>query len=237
MSEPGQQLRVRAVLFDLDGTLYHQLPVRARMAAELALAALRAPRRGTRTARALRSFRHLREGLRALGHARESLERLQYEAPARRVGLEPDELARLVEEWMVRRPLPHVAAAARRDLASTLAALERRRVEIGVYSDYPTGRKLEALACRARFSLELCSTDPEVNAFKPHPRGFLRACEVWGIEPRQVLYVGDRAGLDAAGARAAGMRCALVGRERASGVPTFATLAELVAAWEASLGR
>jgi len=235
--QPTQLTKVRAVLFDLDGTLYHQTPVRARMAAELALAVLRAPRPGARIARALKSFRHLREDLRALGHASESLERLQYVAPARHVGLQPEELARLVEEWMVRRPLPHVAAAARSDLASTFAALEQRMVGIGVYSDYPTARKLEALGCRKKVSLELCSTDAEVNAFKPHPRGFLRACQVWGLEPSEVLFVGDRAGIDAAGARAAGMRCALVGRERAPGVPTFPTLATLFGAWEPSLWR
>ena len=57
----------------------------------------------------------------------------------------------------------------------------------------------------------LCSTDKEINAFKPHPRGYLRACEEWGLQPQEVLYVGDRPEVDAKGAKAAGMPCMMVG--------------------------
>jgi FMN phosphatase YigB (HAD superfamily) len=58
----------------------------------------------------------------------------------------------------------------------------------------------------------LCTSDPEVRALKPNPRGFLRACERWRIEPREVLVVGDRADVDARGAAAAGMPCVIIGR-------------------------
>jgi FMN phosphatase YigB (HAD superfamily) len=41
-------------------------------------------------------------------------------------------------------------------------------------------------------SLALCATSPEINAFKPHPKGFLHACALWGLPPEEVLYIGDR---------------------------------------------
>ena len=71
-------------------------------------------------------------------------------------------------------------------------------------------------ASAASFSVVLCATDPEVGAFKPHPRGFLAACERWQLDPAEVLMVGDRADVDAAGAAAAGMPCVIVGRAQAS---------------------
>ena len=80
-----------------------------------------------------------------------------------------------------------------------------------MFSDYPSGEKLEALGLDKRLSLTLCATDPEINAFKPHPRGFLRACELWDLDPAEVLYIGDRPEVDAVGAAAAGMPCAILG--------------------------
>ena len=96
-------------------------------------------------------------------------------------------------------------------LPELLDALAARGMHAGVFSDYPARAKLEALGLEGRFDPVLCATDPEIDAFKPNPRGFLRACELWGLEPGEVLYVGDRADVDGEGARRAGMPCALVG--------------------------
>jgi HAD superfamily hydrolase (TIGR01549 family) len=229
--ERGEETPLRAVLFDLDGTLYHQAPVRKRMALELVRFMLRSPLRGPRTVRGLRHFRHIREDLRDLGQATESLEELQYRAPATRAGLDAVRLRLDVEEWMIRRPLPFVAANARADMAPSLERLAGMGVRIGVFSDYPVADKLAALSCRSHFSVELCATDTDVNAFKPHPRGFLRACERWDLLPSEVLFVGDRADVDAGGARAAGMPCALVGGERHPEASSHASLEEVVAAY------
>jgi putative hydrolase of the HAD superfamily len=84
---------------------------------------------------------------------------------------------------------------------------------MGVLSDYPAEAKLRALGVADRFSPILCASDPEVGAFKPNPAGFLRACTLWGLTPAEVVFVGDRPDVDAAGARSAGMRCVIVGRK------------------------
>jgi FMN phosphatase YigB (HAD superfamily) len=73
---------------------------------------------------------------------------------------------------------------------------------------------LHALGLAPAVSLTLCATDPDINAFKPHPKGFLRACTLWGVPPEQVLYVGDRPEVDAVGAAAAGMPCAILQQGR-----------------------
>jgi FMN phosphatase YigB (HAD superfamily) len=79
-----------------------------------------------------------------------------------------------------------------------------------VFSDYDPDRKLDALGVRDLFDVTLAATDPEVNRFKPHPRGFLVGAARLGVEPSEVLYVGDRADVDGAGAAAAGMSSVII---------------------------
>jgi FMN phosphatase YigB (HAD superfamily) len=66
----------------------------------------------------------------------------------------------------------------------------------------------------------LCATDPDVGALKPHPRGFERASARWRLDPAEVLFVGDRIDVDAAGAAAAGMPCVIIGDEPRIATPT-----------------
>src|SRR5262249_61970389 len=60
--EPNR--RLGAVLFDLDGTLYHQAPMRCRMAFELAARAVTRPVSTARLCRTLSAYRTAQETLR-----------------------------------------------------------------------------------------------------------------------------------------------------------------------------
>ena len=55
----------------------------------------------------------------------------------------------------------------------------QRGLKVGVFSDYPAEEKLKALRLDHVVSLSIDATEPDVNAFKPHPRGFLKAAERW----------------------------------------------------------
>jgi FMN phosphatase YigB (HAD superfamily) len=211
---------VRAVLFDVDGTLYAQTPLRACMAAEFAARALGglSPARVARDARVLRRFRTLREELRALGEpAGERLEDVQYAQTAKQTGVPDAQVRAVIDEWIFDRPLKHLRLVRRSGLLPMIAALEARGLRIGALSDYPVEAKLGALGVADRFSLKLCTTDDAINAFKPHPKGFLHACALWGVAPREVLYVGDRPQIDGVGAAAAGVRCVIVGGSHGHG--------------------
>jgi HAD superfamily hydrolase (TIGR01549 family) len=208
---------LRAVLFDLDGTLYHQAPLRALMALELATLFLRgSPAAASRTIRALAAFRRVREELRQ-AEPDTPLERLQYEAAARRAGVPVAELEAWAREWIDERPLKYLRRCRRRGLPDLLDGLRDRGLRTGVFSDHPVRSKLRALGVAQAMELQLCATDAEIDAFKPDPRGFQRACRLWGLEPAQVLYVGDRVEIDGAGAARAGMPCAIL--ERRSTLP------------------
>jgi 2-haloalkanoic acid dehalogenase type II len=61
-----------------------------------------------------------------------------------------------------------------------------------------------------------------VRAYKPHPLVFQRALEQLGLQPHEVLHVGDSEVDDVKGAKAAGLRVAWVnrtGRSRRADVP------------------
>jgi phosphoglycolate phosphatase/putative hydrolase of the HAD superfamily len=185
------------------------------MALELAALPLRErPATARRTWRAVRTFRRVREELRGLGAAEAPLARLQFQRAAECLEMEVDDVEAAVSEWIFQRPLKYLRRCRRAGIESLLGYLASRRIPAGVFSDYPAREKLEALQLADRISLVACATDAEINAFKPHPRGFVRACEHWGLEPSEVLYIGDRAEVDAAGAANAGMPCVIISRGR-----------------------
>ena len=208
---------IDAVLFDLDGTLYSQLPLRLAMMGEMGVVcATRALQGGARVPHVVATFRRMREQLRTNnGHA--ALHQRQYQIVADRLQCSCDEVERIVDEWIYRRPLKWLSLCRRAGVVELLDWLESRGVPRGVFSDYPAHDKLEALGLRDRFDPILSAVDPEIGAFKPDPRGFVAAARKWGLRPENVLYVGDRLDVDAAGAAAAGMRCALLARSRDEG--------------------
>jgi HAD superfamily hydrolase (TIGR01549 family) len=210
------QSRVRAVLFDLDGTLYRQLPLRALMLLELARLPFTAPRQVSRRLRVLSAYRRAQEQLRYQSEISVG-GKAQIQRTALETAVPPLEIEALVDEWMLRRPLKYLRRLRATGLVEMLQLLDRRGVPAAVYSDYPADAKIDALGLAGRFTFTLVSSDPAIGAFKPNPRGFLHACERWRLHPREVLMVGDRADTDAAGAAAAGMPCVLIGRGRSHG--------------------
>jgi HAD superfamily hydrolase (TIGR01509 family) len=215
----------RAVLFDVDGTLYAQAPVRRAMMLRLARAHVLRPRAGTRTVRTLAAYRRAQEALREAAFEGDVGAR-QLEAVAAEVGSDVDDVRAVVELWMETAPLDTVAANIRPSLVEVLDELARREVALAVVSDYPAQRKLAVLGLADRFDVVVTAQDPRVQAFKPNPRGILVALAELGVAPDDALYVGDRPEVDAAAAAAAGVRCVLVGQKaRRAGGPDRAQVA------------
>ncbi len=220
--ETAAARRIRAVLFDVDGTLYRQGPLRACMAAEIAASPLRllSVSKTRNIGRILHAYRVAHEELRGVA-TRESVAGLQMRRAAERAHCSEQEARATVAEWMHDRPLKYLPYCRRRDLVPLLEQLEAQGLRLGVLSDYPSAEKLRVLGIDRFFSPVLCTTDPEVNALKPSPRGYWRACELWKLPPEEVLYVGDRPEVDARGAVEAGSQCAVLatrsGRHEPSG--------------------
>jgi HAD superfamily hydrolase (TIGR01549 family) len=218
---------IEAVIFDLDGTLYAQAPLRRRMARELAAHCLRRPREA-RLPLVLQHFRRARERLAESEAA--GAGRLQFEHPAGELGLDPAILERLVAEWLEQRPLPHLAACRAPGAVELFSALRRRGKRIVVFSDYPVARKLAMLGLTAE--LTVSAVDPEVDRLKPHPRGLEVILDRLRLAASACLMIGDRDERDGSCAERVGMpflRKIWRGPELSGTVLDYARLARQVA--------
>ena len=89
-----------------------------------------------------------------------------------------------------------------------LAELRAARFKLGLLSDFPPQAKLNHLGLADCWDVVLCSED--TGAIKPAIRPFEELARSLGCPPEQILYVGNSRRYDAAGARRAGMKTALL---------------------------
>lgn len=206
---------IRLVAFDVDGTLYRQRRLRWRMAAELARDAL--VRRDLTTLRVLARYRRLRDQL-ADAETEDFLPPL-LAATAAASGVPESKVTAIVEEWIERRPLPHLAALRHPGLGALFAALRRRGKKIGVLSDYPAVAKLAALGLAADHVVS--AEDAAIGVMKPEPRGLIALMHAAGAEPATTVLVGDRVERDGMAARRAGARALIRSARPVEGWQTF----------------
>ena len=90
-----------------------------------------------------------------------------------------------------------------------LKTLRGAGFRLGLLSDLPPGRKIELMGLGSFFDVALCSES--YGALKPSVRPFLALAERLETKPEEVLYVGNNYEYDIVGAKKAGMKTALIG--------------------------
>ncbi len=75
-------------------------------------------------------------------------------------------------------------------------------------------RWLHGLVANQGWAFELVLSSEGARVYKPDPRIFATFCELAGVEPAEVLYVGDSAYDDVHGAKLAGMQAVHLQRDR-----------------------
>jgi FMN phosphatase YigB (HAD superfamily) len=187
------------VVFDMDGTLYRQTPMRLRMAA--LLAGHVATTADFLTPRILRKFRRLREDMAT--RRQRDFDIPLHEECAQGFGINVPTVRRVVSDWIERRPLPHLARCRVAGVDTFFDSLKRSGVAIAVLSDYPARAKLLALGLEA--DVVVAATDPELGIMKPDPAGLELVLSRMGVPPHRALMIGDRDDRDGAAARQAGV--------------------------------
>ncbi|MGC1549027.1 MAG: HAD family hydrolase [Rhodanobacter sp.] len=92
----------------------------------------------------------------------------------------------------------------------SLPALERIGVLRPLVSLTNGNADLDRIGLSAHFDHHICARD--TGMLKPDPRIFHAAAERLGLDPAQILHVGDDPELDVVGAREAGLRTAWINR-------------------------
>jgi putative hydrolase of the HAD superfamily len=197
-------MALRAVAFDLDGTLYpfRDLVLRA------AAFGVRHPDYATR-------FRRVREqirGVRPISDFRQT----QAELFAASAGLGLEE----ARSWIERRVYGELVATFRsvrpyRGLSELLDEIRGRGLALAVLSDLPVAEKLRYLGLEGRFAVAMCSE--ESGYLKPSPEPFVLLAQRLGLAPSDILFVGDSYEQDIVGAHDAGLMSAHLSARRRRG--------------------
>lgn len=180
---------MKAVLFDVDGTLYEQSRLRRKMLFALLGYYARRPWRWQEML-VLQRFRAEREK-RTGAAGGPDLENAQYTWCA---GYPPAQVRAVVQQWIFDHPNQYLADCVYPGVREFFAALRRHDIKIGIYSDYKAHEKLAAMGLTA--DVIVSSTDPEIDRFKPDPRGLLYLAQQLGVAPAECLFIGDRPELD-----------------------------------------
>jgi FMN phosphatase YigB (HAD superfamily) len=220
---------MKAIVFDVDGTLYDARPVRNAMLRRLLLECCRSPKNGVATVRLLRQYRHAHEGLRHRA-GQDDLAEAQLMAAVNAEKVPREWAAATVERWMEQYPLEAIRIHAKPGLIEFLDWAEGASLPVGVLSDYPCNLKLAALGIERRVRVIVSAQDKAVQRLKPDPRGLQLVARRLNLSVSDLMYVGDRPEVDCEAARRAGAEFVLIGKSSRPGmsvVPDFGTLQKL----------
>ena len=215
---PFESGQLKALVFDIDGTLYRQSLLRRAMLVRLLAMLAARPVRGWRTIRVLRAYRRAQETLRRDAVSGD-VAAAQIRLTCERTNVDREFVLQCVSRWMEHEPLAFLPRCVQPGVVKFLHACKARGLRLGALSDYPAEAKLHALGVGGLFDVVLCAQAPDVDVFKPNPRGLLMTLERLGSARPESLYIGDRVDVDAATAEAAGVHCAILTRRGTRKVP------------------
>ncbi len=191
------QNRIRAIAFDIDGTLYPNRRMRLYSLPFL-----------TRHFFLVWAFAQVRRDIRLVAEI-EDFRALQTKMLAQKLGCSPEAAARRLNtfiygEWegIFKRVKPYGG------VVKALENLKARGYKLGVLSDFPVGRKLEYFHLESWWDVVMSSED--CGYLKPSCRPFMSLARALDCKPEEVLYVGNNHAYDICGAAAAGMKTVYV---------------------------
>jgi HAD superfamily hydrolase (TIGR01549 family) len=178
---------IQLVIFDVDGTLYHQSKLRRKVAFDLLSYYSLRPWKAV-DLQILSHYRSIREE-----HAGEeflNLQTEQYQWTANHLNISTDKVEALINKWMYLHPLKYLKSCRYNGLKDFFRVLESQKIQRAVFSDYQFESKMNYL--ELSYELGVASTDASVNALKPNAKGLAVLLDKANISADECLYIGDR---------------------------------------------
>lgn len=192
---------IKAVAFDIDGTLYNQFSFSWRCIPFV-----------VKHLRFMLHFGRTRKELHAAatrGTVSENFFELQAKLIAEKLHDDPEKIKLFIEKEIYEgwRPL-FAAVKPYRNVYQTITALKSAGYKIGLMSDFPPAQKNDVWGIAALSDVILSSE--ELGVLKPHKKPFLVLSEKLNTPPEEILYVGNSYRYDVLGAQNVGMKTALI---------------------------
>ena len=184
----------KAVIFDLDGTLYYQKPFRIRMAAFLLKHLLCHPS-SFKELLIIRTYRKVRENWEQYENEEQNfqdtdLDTRQYLYVAQQYKTSAQKVKDIIHFYMLEAPLKLLLPYRDDKLADIIRQLKSDGRKIIIYSDYPVKDKLQALQIEA--DMFFTSADAEIGCMKPDPKGLEVIRKATGYDAQDMIMIGDR---------------------------------------------
>ncbi len=203
--------KVKLVIFDVDGTLYDQKKLRHKMLLALISYYLLRPWR-VRELLIIYHFRKERE--KRAGFQGCNLQKEQYIWCAAQVNFPIDKIKLVVDQWIFNFPNRYLKECKYPGINSFFDSLINKGISIAIYSDYESKMKMENMGLNA--ILQISSTDTNINAMKPLPKGLHYILNEFDIiNTNECLYIGDRDEMDGECARQAGIPYLIIDKKKA----------------------
>ena len=212
---PADWRDIRLVVFDVDGTLYRQRPLRLRMGRDIVI--YTAAKCDLNAIRVVSAYRRIRERLAAEEVV--DFDRVLIAETAKATSMSPERVHAIVSEWIETRPLRYLRSCVFSGVPQLFAGLQRAGKKIGIFSDYPATAKLAAMGLAADHVIAAS----EVGLLKPHAKGLQSLMTAASTSARQTLFIGDRADRDGVAGQRAGVRILIRSSKPIEAFQTFKT--------------
>lgn len=182
---------IKVVIFDVDGTLYHQTKLRKKMMLALFKYYLFKPWR-LHEISILQHFRKARKNNTTFQGV--GLEVAQYKWCAETINYPLAKIRQVIDYWIFTTPNQYLADCRYPGLLEFFATLKQHDIKVAIYSDYVAAKKMKAMNLEA--DLIVASTDPEIDRLKPNPHGLKHIARFFDVSSKSCLFIGDRKDLD-----------------------------------------
>lgn len=222
-SEPGNE--IKAILFDLDGTLYNQAKFRLYILFDIICYYILHPKR-ILDIFILQVFRseiekHAGQIVSEELEINWTMEKLCTLDSKKAFGIPTyldffhifnlqkisrDRVESVITQWIKQRPLRFLSKSVYPEAREIFSKLRSNSIPFAIVSDYHVNEKMIAMGFLENTAdVSVSALDSDVQALKPSPKGFLFAAQKLAVPPANCLVIGDRDSRDGEGARRSGM--------------------------------